>query len=72
MSCNEMNLKAELENVVKTRAAALLEDSPKPIDCEQTPPSDTSLNDLIAEFELEAKTGVFISKLSEQDADENP
>ena len=40
------------------------------MDWEWTPPSHTPLRNLIAEFELEVKTGDFTPKIPEQDADE--
>ena len=70
MSFNVMNLKVELENAVKEKATPLLEDSTEPMDWEWTPPSHTPLKNLIAEFELEVKTGGFTPKIPEQDADE--
>ena len=70
ISFNVMNLKAELENVVKEKATPLLEDSTEPMDWEWTPPSHTPLKYLIAEFELEVKTGGFTPTIPEQDADD--
>ena len=70
MSVNVMNPKAELENAVKEKAVPLVEDSTEPMDWEWTLPSYTPHTNLVAEFELEVKTGGFTFRIPEQDSEE--